>query len=317
MHSLYFEYSEVIGDELKDIIYVKRYYFVTASKESFKLINVIDKSESYIPFEDVDMFIFDHPRSYYSNQLIETCIMHDITILFCNRKHQPITSIMSNYGHRKKLKRMMTQIKLQQKTKNRIWKKIVTAKIKNQSDCLRYIVGKEEEAIFLEEISKRVESGDKTNREAFSAKRYFNALFGAEFKRGRYHDAVNSGLNYGYALVRAKIQKSLASHGFEQAFGIHHRSTENPYNLSDDLIEAFRPFVDSLVYEFIYTQEVLSLEQEHKEQLINIFFENCVIDGKVHTVFDAIEIMVHSLIICYQRNSIAEFKTPSMIEEGP
>ncbi|MHD0396714.1 type II CRISPR-associated endonuclease Cas1 [Staphylococcus simulans] len=317
MKRLYFEYSESIGDELKDIIYVKRYYFVTASKESFKLVNIIDKSESYIPFEDVDMFIFDHPRSYYSNQLIETCIMHNITIIFCNRKHQPITSIMSNYGHRKKLKRMIAQIKLQQKTKDRIWKKIITTKVKNQSDCLRYVARKEEEAIFLEEISKRVESGDKTNREAFAAKRYFNALFGVEFKRGRYHDAVNSGLNYGYALIRAKIQKTLANHGFEQAFGIHHCSTENPYNLSDDLIEVFRPFVDGLVYEFIYTQDVISLEQEHKEQLINIFFEHCIIDDKVYTVSDAIEMMVHSLIVCYQKNSISEFKIPSMIEEGP
>lgn len=302
---------------MKDIIYVKRHYFVTAVKNSFKLFNVIDKSEDYIPIEDVDMFIFDCPRSYFSNYLIEVCFSNDITVLFCNRKHQPITSVMSDYGHRKKLKRMMSQIKLQQKTKDRIWKKIIACKIKNQSDCLKYVANKETEAIFLRDLSKRIEGGDRTNREAFAAKRYFNALFGSEFKRGRYHDAVNSGLNYGYALIRTKIQKTLASHGFEQAFGIHHKSTENPFNLSDDLIEVFRPFVDSLVYEIIYSKNIPSLEQTEKEKLLNIFLEHCVIDNKVHKIFDAVEIMVQSLISCYEKNSVSGLYLPYMIEVEP
>lgn len=37
------------------------------------------------------------------------------------------------------------------------------------------------------------------------------------------------------------------------SFGIHHMSTENPFNLSDDMIEVFRPFVDVLVFEIIVT----------------------------------------------------------------
>lgn len=301
---------------MKDIIYIKRYFFVTVVRQSFKFVNIIEKEESYIPIEDVDMFIFDHPRSYFSNKLIEVCIKNDIAILFCNSKHQPITSVFSNFGYQRRLKRLLLQMKVQKKTKDRIWKKIIVCKIKNQSDCLRYTAELIDEADFIEKLTGKIENGDQTNREAFAAKRYFNSLYGNKFIRGRYDDAVNASLNYGYALIRAKIRKSLATYGFEQSFGIHHRSTENPFNLSDDIIEVFRPFVDSYVYEFIYQKNVVELSTEHKEQLIALLFENCVIDERITTIFDSIDIVIQSLIVCYENNSASFLKLPKMIEEG-
>lgn len=73
-------------------------------------------------------------------------------------------------------------------------------------------------------------------------------------------------------------------HGLEPSWGVHHISTENPFNLSDDLIEPFRPYVDVLVYENLYKKDIYSLETENKKDLLRVLFSRCVIDNKVYTL---------------------------------
>jgi CRISPR-associated protein Cas1 len=36
--------------------------------------------------------------------------------------------------------------------------------------------------------------------------------------------------------------------GYHTGFALHHKSQDNPYNLSYDLIELFRPLVDYIVF---------------------------------------------------------------------
>ncbi|KFN92532.1 type II CRISPR-associated endonuclease Cas1 [Tetragenococcus muriaticus] len=145
-----------------------------------------------------------------------------------------------------------------------MWRKIVIGKINNQATNLQLTTENNEMAKMLTLASKQVDEGDTTNREAYVARRYFTTLFGANFKRGRYDDAINASLNYGYALIRAMIRREIAIHGLEASVGIHHRSNENAFNLSDDLIEVFRPFVDSYVYEKVFNEGILTLELEQK-----------------------------------------------------
>ena len=163
---------------------------------------------------------------------------------------------------------------------------------------------------------KQVTEGDPTNREAYAARLYFMTLFGRNFKRGRYDDAVNAGLNYGYAILRALIRRELAVHGLEPSFGVHHESTENPFNLSDDFIEAFRPFVDQHVYERIFSQDVWSFELAEKKGLLEILLEKCIIDGKVYTLTDAIKVSVASFVKCLEKNSSGPLQLPAMIKVG-
>lgn len=91
-------------------------------------------------------------------------------------------------------------------------------------------------------------SGDPDNFEAQAAQLYFPALFGKGFTRD---DAcfANSALNYGYAIVRSAIARSLVSYGFLPAFGLHHCSELNAFNLADDIIEPYRILVDACVVE--------------------------------------------------------------------
>ena len=57
----------------------------------------------------------------------------------------------------------------------------------------------------------------------------------------------NAALNYGYAIIRASIARTLCCFGFLPAFGLCHQNELNSFNLADDIIEPYRPLVDAYV----------------------------------------------------------------------
>lgn len=66
------------------------------------------------------------------------------------------------------------------------------------------------------------------------------------FTRDTASDLRNKMMNYGYAVVRAGVARALVAYGLLPAFGLHHASVTNSFNLADDLLEPFRPFVDAI-----------------------------------------------------------------------
>ena len=72
-------------------------------------------------------------------------------------------------------------------------------------------------------------------------------MFGSDFTREKENE-VNAALNYGYAIIRSYIAKTLICEGLEPSLGIHHKNQLNSFNLADDIIEPFRPVVDNYVY---------------------------------------------------------------------
>lgn len=300
---------------MKDVIYVENYYFVTVKEASIKFKNVIDKTEKFYLLDEVEAIIFDHPKCYFSHKLVIKCIESNIAVIFCDKKHSPLTQLISNYGMVNRLKRIQTQFRISTRSKERIWKKIVVSKIANQVQCLENNSHRENIAKLIE-IKKEVKTGDRNNREAIAARIYFRDLYGPQFKRGRYNDIINSGLNYGYAILRAFIKKELALHGFEMSLGIKHQSVENPFNLADDIIEVFRPFVDDLVYNMKIKGDVHEFDVEYKKMILKVLYENCVIDKKVVKLLDSIKITIHSLIRCYEEDTPSFLLLPKMIEVG-
>lgn len=67
----------------------------------------------------------------------------------------------------------------------------------------------------------------------------------------RTRDGVNGMLDYGYAIIRSAVLRSLASHGFIAAVGIAHANKAGSFALADDLVEPIRPFVDRELRRFL------------------------------------------------------------------
>ena len=110
--------------------------------------------------------------------------------------------------------------------------------------------------------------GDKNNREAHAAKIYFNQLMGTSFSRGNEDILLNSGLDYGYAILRAYMARVCVGYGLNTQIGIHHKNEYNRFNLVDDLIEPIRPIVDIVAYKILEKEEYF--KPEHRRILVNL-----------------------------------------------
>lgn len=125
-----------------------------------------------------------------------------------------------------------------------------------------------------------------------AAKVYFRALYGDQFKRFD-DDVINAGLNYGYALIRSSISKSIVSKGLNTSLGIFHRSHTNAFNLSDDLIEIYRPLVDCWVYEKLKKEKIFL--REHRINLLKLLTIETHVDGKAFSLISSIDLWVQSI----------------------
>ncbi len=94
-------------------------------------------------------------------------------------------------------------------------------------------------------IAKRVKSGDTGNQEAQAARRYWPLLMGTDFRRDKAIEGVNALLNFGYAVIRATIARAVIAAGLHPTIGIHRADRGNAFALADDLVEPFRPLVDT------------------------------------------------------------------------
>lgn len=130
--------------------------------------------------------------------------------------------------------------------------------------------------------SKSVRSGDPDNYEGRAAAYYWQHIFAEfmEFNRHRGGEAPNNLLNYGYAILRAVVARSLVSSGLLPTLGIFHRNKYNAYCLADDVMEPYRPVVDQMVYEIVAEGgEIADLDTELKMRLLklpqmDVYFED-------------------------------------------
>ena len=301
---------------MKNIVYVENECFVGVTKEGLKFSNIKTKEKKCLTFDDIGTLVFDNRKCYLSERVIEYCILNHIGILFCDRSHSPLEMIETTYNQEHRYERLKKQLTLTSKVKKRIWRKIVIQKIENQARCLELNEANADDVALVRSVSNTVVDGDEHNGEAVAAKNYFKVLFGQSFKRGRTKDIQNASLNYGYAIIRAEIRRLLVMKGFEPSFGIHHESTANPYNLADDVIETYRPFVDNYIAKNILLSEDNEFDAEERRLLVRILLEKCVINGQVMHLSDAIHLTVDTLTTCIENNSSGNLKLPSFIEGG-
>lgn len=301
---------------MKNIVYVENKYFVAVTHNGFKLTNLETKEKHYLSFEDVEILIFDNSQCYLSAKVIEKCADNKIGLLFCDRGHSPLSVLESVYGQQNRFERLKCQLSASSKVKGRLWRKIVISKIINQAVCLEKIGTEKESTEVLKSMTKTVTDHDVHNNEACAARLYFKKLFGDDFKRGRTTDLENAGLNYGYAILRALIRRNLVLKGFEPSIGIHHASTENPFNLSDDIIEPYRPFVDYYVFKNILPTNHETLESDDRKNIIKVLLNKCVINNHVMYLQDAIKLTIDSFVSSIEAGSSGRIKLPTFIEGG-
>ena len=246
---------------------------------------------STISPEDVDVLLLQNKASTITAAALNLCAQNAIALFVCDDKHLPSGVLLPYLQHSRQTQVLQKQLAYTQPFKNRLWQQIVIAKINNQARCL-HLCNKEEGCSYLQSRTKAVQSGDKDNAEATAAAYYFKTLFGAGFTRAD-DNGVNAALNYGYAILRGAMARTLCVYGYLPVFGLHHDSTLNAMNLADDCMEPFRPVVDLFVATNVRAEA--GLTPELKRYLVNLLNYDVLSGAQHHSVSYAMHRMVQSL----------------------
>jgi len=244
-----------------------------------------------VPVEDIDTILIENRQCVLSAALLGALAENGAVVFICDKYHMPCSVLLPYLQHSRQHEVVKRQLELSVPVKKQLWKQIVVAKINNQAKCLS-LCGNDRIAQELERIARNVKSGDSGYAESSAAAKYFTALFGKGFARSHTYNSINGWLNYGYAIVRGCVARTLAVYGFFQTFGIQHHSRLNQFNLADDFMEPFRPLVDLFVAQNIL--EDSDLTPNVKRQIYSLVNHNMTVNGKKYALTYAIELLVQS-----------------------
>ena len=246
-----------------------------------------------IHIHEIHTLIIESTTVSITSALLAELIKQKVKVIFCDEKRNPSSELIPYYGDSISYQRINEQIKWKENIKHLVWQKIVQEKIKQQA----YVLSKKmpDEAIILSNYAKEVELDDATNREGHAAKFYFNRLYGENFSRNS-SDKINTFLNYGYTLLLSQFNRYIVAKGYLTQLGIHHKNPFNPFNLSCDLMEPFRPFIDSKVADLS--------EDNFKNKLISFLNHPVYIHGKKQTLIHAIQIYCSSIFLALNTGKI-------------
>lgn len=269
---------------------LQKLYIKNKSYLSYKhnLISIkIDDYETTVCFDDIDTIIIENQQSTITSALLSQLSKADINVIFCDEKFMPSSILLGINKNSRTTKIQKNQIIVSKPKLNQIWKDIITSKVTNQSKILKRL---NKNSDYLDALIPRIKSNDKENIEATAAAYYFKELFGKEFSRNDPENVNNAVLNFGYAIFRSSICRYLIAYGLNPAFGIHHSSELNAFNLADDLIEPFRPIIDDYVVRNI--KKDMDLNSKIKIDLLKLLDKTVVYDSKNTTVSNCMKSIV-------------------------
>lgn len=258
-----------------------------------------------IPVEDLGLLVLSHPAISYTHQLLYELLEQNVAVLFCNRQHMPEGLLLPFEDNQLHQARLQIQAEATKPLKKRLWQQVVRAKIKAQASVLEEKHGDHHG---LKQLIKKVHSGDPKNVEARAARVYWKALFqNDEFRRNTDGQDINALLNYGYAVIRAAVARSITAAGLHPSMGIHHHNQYNAYCLADDMMEPLRPFVDSVVYDLYKEHGTLKVEvkKETKKPLLELLTRDVQIKEMKYPLLESLHLMASSLVDCltgYSKN---------------
>ena len=261
-----------------------------------------------IPAEDIGVVVVDHPQVTYSHGALQTLLDKGACVVICGRNHQPAGLLLPISSHTQQVERLNLQVAASKPTTKRLWKQIVEAKVKAQAANLPAPPEDAHACIYhrkMQVLVSEVKSGDPTNVEAQAAKIYWSAWReqGGKMFRDFYRnqdgvDPLNAHLNYGYAILRAAVARSLVAAGLHPALGLHHRNRANAFCLADDLMEPLRPLIDHEAMSLIQEGRD-ELDQSNKARLLSTLAADCEMNGHRGPLMVQLHRMTASLVRCY------------------
>lgn len=280
-------------------------YLKTINEQLVVQLHKEEAEPKSIPIEDIGLLILDHQQITITQALISKLVANNTAIVSCNDKHHPIGLMMCLDGHTLQSQKFQAQVNATVPLKKQLWQQTIAAKINNQAAMLSFC--RQENKLLLN-LAETLKSGDSDNCEAQAAAYYWKKVFAefwenesVVFKRDPEGQPPNDLLNYGYAIIRALVARSLVASGLLPTLGIHHRNQYNAYCLADDIMEPYRPYVDYSVWQIMRQNgKYLEMGPQIKKALLEIPAMDVKIDDKKSPLMNAVQRTTASLAKCFE-----------------
>lgn len=253
-----------------------------------------------IPIEDIGVVVLDHKQITLTQALLAALLEGKAAVVCCDVRSLPTGLFLPLAGNSVQNERFRQQIEASGPLLKQLWQQTVRAKIINQASLLHQQLGQPSRSLLR--MAENVRSGDPDNMEAQAAAHYWKRLFPQQpdFKRDREGAPPNHLLNYGYAILRAVVARALVSSGLLPIYGIHHHNRYNDYCLADDIMEPYRPFVDSLVIDVMARMPVTEeLTTDLKRAMLGVPVIDVRIGNKRSPLMVAVSQTTSSLAKCF------------------
>lgn len=290
------------------ILYIEESDYLSLYLDNIKVKKNDD--EVTLPISDLHTLILDNYSTVLSVHLINALAENNVNVVLCGVDHLPKSTITPIVGNQQMPLFLRKQIEWPIKIKAFVHQSIVKSKIENQVALLKFFKKEKSVIEHISNYSIEVEPGDVTNREGLAAKMYFRELFGSTFRRFD-DDVINAGLNFGYAILRSQIAKSIVAKGYHPSLGFFHKGPSNAFNLADDIIESFRPIIDCYVYRHLISEPLFI--REHKKALIRLTTCEIMIKGTRQTLFNGINLYIDGIMQFVETGNIESYYKPNLL----
>lgn len=263
-----------------------------------------EKSVITRPIEDIGVLVIENRQVTVTSAVLDALLANNCAVITCDARSMPVGLLLPLYGNTTQSERFRVQIDASLPLKKQLWQQTIQYKIINQAAVLSECTDAETHCMKV--WAADVRSGDPQNVEAKAAAYYWKNIFRdvTGFIRDREGTPPNNMLNYGYAILRAVVARSLVSSGLLPTLGIHHHNRYNAYCLADDIMEPYRPYVDRLVVNIMarYGHD-MALTREIKMQLLSIPTIDVKIGGKRSPLMVGVSQTTASLYKCFSGKS--------------
>lgn len=263
--------------------------------QSFKQQNVVSR-----PIEDIGVIVIDNKQITITSGLMSALLENNCAVITCDSHSMPIGLHLPLDCNTTQSERFRYQIEASLPLRKQLWQQTIQQKISNQAAVLKSFTDAEVKCMHI--WANDVRSGDSENMEGRAAAYYWKNLFCHidGFTRDRNGISPNCILNYGYAILRAIIARSLVGSGLLPTLGIHHHNRYNAYCLADDIMEPYRPYIDRIVYSMVKKYGCdITLTKEIKSELLTIPTIDVNIGAKSSPLMIAASQTTASLYKCF------------------
>jgi CRISPR-associated protein Cas1 len=284
---------------IKQTLYFSNPCYLSLKRKQLVIELIKKEQESQVitrPIEDIGFVILDHPQITITHAAIQYLQDNKAIILSCNKQHLPQGLMLPIEGHSLQSKRYKYQIEASQPLKKALWQQTIQYKIINQIEVLKRL---ERPYRRLEVLQQRVKSGDSENAEGQAAAYYWKHYIDG-FKRDPDGESPNNLLNYGYAILRTMVARSIVVTGLLPTLGIHHKNQYNAYCLADDLMEPARPFIDIIVHEIHENKKLESfLDIQDRKEVLKVMTADALFGKKKSPLMVGYGMTAASLADCF------------------